>query len=205
MKKLLIRLLTILIYITALLGLVNFQIWVLLNIKMMIMVALGTLLLTLSNYKKGMAIDDLKTSASWNAMLTSYLTTFILLFSRLSNNQEYTNLLKDVAMNCRPLLYGLIINILLKSELPKSIKEIYKDSAKSINDTEADKQKLKAAGLTEREVEIALYILKGISNKEIGEKLYISESTVKKHTSNFYKKINVKNREQLKQYISKLI
>jgi DNA-binding CsgD family transcriptional regulator len=152
-----------------------------------------------------MTFENLKAPASWNAMLTSYLTTFILLFSRLSNNQEYDNLLPDVAMNCRPLLYGLIINIILKSELPKNNKEkIEEELVIPCNITDSIKQKLKEAGLTDREIEITSCICCGLSNKEIGEKLYISESTVKKHTSNFYKKINVDNREQLKQYIKKL-
>jgi len=211
MKKILLRMLTILIYIIALLWLVEFNVWVLFNIRMILMVLFGTLLLTLANYKKGMSLTELKTPASWNAMITAYLTTFVLLFSRLSNNNDYSNLLHDVAMNCRPLLYGLIINILLKGDSQKFIKtELPDDKIEIDSNMKLDSniellhQKLRKIGLTDREIEIAMFICNGLSNKEIGQQLFISESTVKKHTSNFYKKIKISNREQLKQFIKEL-
>ncbi len=51
--------------------------------------------------------------------------------------------------------------------------------------------------LTKREIEVLLLILKGSSNQDIADGLYISEHTVKKHLKNIYKKLNVKNRIQL--------
>jgi DNA-binding CsgD family transcriptional regulator len=174
------------------------------------MVAFGTVLLTLSNYKKGMTLEDLRVPASWNAMVTAYLTTFVFLFSRLSTN-DADDLLYDVALNCRPLLYGLIINVLLKSDF-KMPRRLYPVDQIIVHDSKTDlkvpidiiKQKLMEVGLTEREIEIAIFINSGLSNRNISDKLYISESTVKKHTSNFYRKINISNREQLKQYIKEL-
>ena len=208
MKKLLIRFLTIIIYLVILLGLTEFNLWALLDVKTILMSIIGTVLLTLSGYKKGMLIEDLKASAGWNAMLTAYLTTFVLLFSRLSGPQNTDRLLYDVAMNCRPLLYGLIINILLRGDEAKSNihatsqQEILKENTEQSTYNEDNcKRILSQEGLTEREIEIACDIIQGQSNREIGEKLFISESTVKKHSSNFYKKLGINNREQLKQYI----
>jgi DNA-binding NarL/FixJ family response regulator len=48
--------------------------------------------------------------------------------------------------------------------------------------------------LTTREEEILSLISKGLSNREISEKLYISINTVKAHTSDIMKKIGAQNR-----------
>jgi DNA-binding NarL/FixJ family response regulator len=51
-----------------------------------------------------------------------------------------------------------------------------------------------AALLTVREIEIAQMVAKGLRNKNIGEKLFISEGTVKTHLHNIYEKLNVNSR-----------
>ncbi|UCZ52426.1 response regulator transcription factor [Bacillus shivajii] len=50
--------------------------------------------------------------------------------------------------------------------------------------------------LTEREKEVLVCLVEGLSNKEIGEKLFISEKTVKIHVSKIFRKLNVKSRSQ---------
>ncbi|TBX52269.1 response regulator transcription factor [Bacillus mycoides] len=50
--------------------------------------------------------------------------------------------------------------------------------------------------LTEREKEILFELVKGLSNKEIAEVLYISDKTVKIHINKIFKKLNVKSRSQ---------
>lgn len=57
-----------------------------------------------------------------------------------------------------------------------------------------DKEKLNL--LTKREVEVLKLMAFGAYNKEIGEKLNISERTVKNHISNIFKKIDVSDRTQ---------
>jgi DNA-binding NarL/FixJ family response regulator len=51
-----------------------------------------------------------------------------------------------------------------------------------------------AANLTEREDEILRLIARGARDKEIADKLYISESTVKKHVQNVLRKLHARNR-----------
>lgn len=51
-------------------------------------------------------------------------------------------------------------------------------------------------GISKREFEVLQELVSGVSNKEIGEKLFLSESTVKSHLSSIYTKLHVKNRAQ---------
>ena len=51
--------------------------------------------------------------------------------------------------------------------------------------------------LTPREREIAMLMATGLTNKEIGEKLFVSEQTVKNHVSNIYRKLGIDDRTQL--------
>jgi DNA-binding NarL/FixJ family response regulator len=55
-------------------------------------------------------------------------------------------------------------------------------------------------GLTPRELEIIGYIACGENNKEIAEKLFISEKTVKNHVSNILRKMNLEDRTQVAVY-----
>lgn len=51
--------------------------------------------------------------------------------------------------------------------------------------------------LTKREIEVVELVVKGFSNPQIGRHLYIAENTVKRHLSNIFAKLNVKNRYEL--------
>jgi len=54
--------------------------------------------------------------------------------------------------------------------------------------------------LTPREIEITRMIARGLGNREIGEKLFISEGTVKTHLHTIYEKLGIKSRLQLANY-----
>jgi DNA-binding CsgD family transcriptional regulator len=59
-----------------------------------------------------------------------------------------------------------------------------------------DEAKVKATGLTPREHEILVLIAAGHSNREIAEKLFVSENTVKTHSSRVFEKLGVNRRVQ---------
>ena len=50
--------------------------------------------------------------------------------------------------------------------------------------------------LSKRELEVLREIAMGYTNKEIGEKLFVSENTVKTHLNNIYMKLEVNRRTQ---------
>ena len=59
-----------------------------------------------------------------------------------------------------------------------------------------DAGKLKELGITPREHEILGLIAEGLSNREIGERLFVSENTVKTHSSRLFDKLGVNRRVQ---------
>ncbi len=66
---------------------------------------------------------------------------------------------------------------------------------------EADLKKL---GITKREYEVLGLIAQGLSNKEIADKLFVSTSTVKTHTSNLFLKLDASRRTQALQRAKEL-
>ena len=59
--------------------------------------------------------------------------------------------------------------------------------------------------LTKREKEILKHILQGEKRKEIALNLFVTESAVKKHTTNIFKKLEVLNRTELYEKVGRLI
>jgi LuxR family maltose regulon positive regulatory protein len=50
--------------------------------------------------------------------------------------------------------------------------------------------------LSRREIEVLQLVAAGLSNREVGERLFLSLDTVKGHNRNIYGKLEVKNRTQ---------
>jgi len=59
-----------------------------------------------------------------------------------------------------------------------------------------DARRLEAFGITPREHEILTLIAEGLSNREIAERLFVSENTVKTHSSRVFDKLHAKRRTQ---------
>ncbi len=59
-----------------------------------------------------------------------------------------------------------------------------------------DPARLERFGITAREHEILTLIAEGLSNREIAERLFVSENTVKTHSSRLFDKLNAKRRTQ---------
>jgi ATP/maltotriose-dependent transcriptional regulator MalT len=59
-----------------------------------------------------------------------------------------------------------------------------------------DEKKREYLGITRRELEVLELIAQGMSNREIAEKLYVSENTVKTHSSRVFDKLGARRRTQ---------
>ena len=78
-------------------------------------------------------------------------------------------------------------------EVPVPVREFVKDQAR-----------LEQLGITAREFEILELIAGGMSNREIAEKLFVSENTVKTHSSRLFDKLSAKRRTQAVQIAKEL-
>lgn len=61
---------------------------------------------------------------------------------------------------------------------------------------EVDQKQIETIGLSKREYEVLVEMASGYSNKEIADRLFVSESTIKTHVSSVLLKLNAKRRTQ---------
>lgn len=57
-------------------------------------------------------------------------------------------------------------------------------------------ERLEKLGITKRELEILELMAAGLSNREIAERIFVSENTVKTHSSRLFEKLSAKRRTQ---------
>ena len=60
--------------------------------------------------------------------------------------------------------------------------------------------RIEALGITPRELEVLQLIAEGLSNKEMAERLFVSENTVKTHASRVFDKLGASRRTQAVQF-----
>ena len=65
-----------------------------------------------------------------------------------------------------------------------------------VEEFELDEANLRDVGITPRELEILGLIAAGLSNRQIGDRLFITESTVKTHAYRLFDKLDVRRRVQ---------
>lgn len=91
---------------------------------------------------------------------------------------------------------GLGIWLGFKSNRKKEVLIIKEVPAPSSRPFAVNEERLRDLGITKRELEILALIAKGMSNREIAEKLFVSENTVKTHSSRLFDKLSAKRRTQ---------
>lgn len=91
---------------------------------------------------------------------------------------------------------------LLSEHLSVKLKLMFPNGIADSKKFKYDDEKLKNHLITNREREIISLICNGLTNREIADRLCISESTVKKHNNSIFTKFSVNNRVQLLQEIA---
>jgi LuxR family maltose regulon positive regulatory protein len=105
--------------------------------------------------------------------------------------------------NCdfiKPLLEKLYHQDIYQSEI-KRIFEVYKAYQKAFERITQEFFDTAKPVLTDRENEIAMLAADGLSNREIGKRLFISENTVKSRLKSIFEKFEINSRVLLKQHL----
>jgi DNA-binding NarL/FixJ family response regulator len=79
----------------------------------------------------------------------------------------------------------------------QNIQAEWRLSQPNLHETEETKLLLEELNLTVREKEVLILLTQGLSNSEIGDKLFLSPRTIEKYVSSLLKKTNLNNRKEL--------
>jgi DNA-binding NarL/FixJ family response regulator len=125
----------------------------------------------------------------------------------LTATEDDREVVRAVRMGARGIvLKDSATELLLKSIRTVHAGEIWLDKKKTSDVIEAFKKSAESGPrrekplLSDREKEIVQLVAQGFRNREIGEKLFISEQTVKNHLHNIFDKLGVSDRLELALY-----
>lgn len=219
----------ILLYLVLMAVFLKFDLRLLFDLRQFLLVLFGTALLLLPSLKernagegqklpeagKGKLISRVKdffvgeqARIGQNAIWAGILQTFVLLFLNMNLVGGEFSAMQTAAISSRPILYGFCIWIILQDskEAEEKAHEGHLDGVESggaatevLYAEEDYRSCLQELGLTKREVEIAFHVMQNETNAEIAERLFISETTVKKHLSNIFSKLEIGQRQQIKE------
>ena len=92
-----------------------------------------------------------------------------------------------------------VLGVLGVREVPEVLGVPVRDVAKA-EPFKVDAARIAALGITPRELEVLQLIAEGLSNKEMAERMFVSENTVKTHASRVFDKLGASRRTQAVQF-----
>ncbi len=171
------------------------------------MFLLGSIILCVPHLEKGMKWRGFGNIFRENAILAGTLESFTLLFVSMNLGElPQEQILRELVLDVRPMFYGFVCYEILKEkkgqirteEIPAEEKPGKEDSGKKLPRQSVPQKEPDLSVLTRQEKQVAALVKAGLTNREIGEELCISESTVKKHMSNIFEKLQISSRKELK-------
>lgn len=192
--KLIKKCIAILLYLLLTAFFLQFDMARLFDWKQIGLVIIGTVILYLPHINGEVKHLD-KSLIGQSALMGSMIACFVLLFTTLSKPVGQEKMFSEIALACRPLLYGFCIWIIFRTETSEGQENRERRGELTVEDCRVALQEL---GLTKREIEVSLLVIKGMTNGEIAQELYISETTVKKHLSNVFTKLEIGGRDELR-------
>ena len=119
-------------------------------------------------------------------VFSALIVALLVLFQLGKYSYFYGDISIEVAIAVVAIIFFVIGVYINKKSLTK----------KSVTSNTIDSKKINELGISAREYEVLVHISKGMSNKEIADELFISESTIKTHVSNLLVKLDAKRRTQ---------
>jgi LuxR family maltose regulon positive regulatory protein len=131
-----------------------------------------------------------------------------LAYSKVSENEQALHELEQAVLLAQPggfirsftdigsSIYPLLTQLHDKGVAPEYVQEIQASFPKAFSENSFVATITSKKLLTPRQIEILTLLQKGYSYQEISSNLTISVNTVKKHVSNIYENLEVKNRQQ---------
>lgn len=117
--------------------------------------------------------------------------------------QDHEYIAQALSIGCK----GYILKHNIKGIIP-AINAVYAGNmvfdSKIVSGIRKYAEKEVKLNLSDREYDILLLVAKGLNNKEIAEKLYLSEGTVRNYISNMLEKLGLRDRTQLAIYYYKM-
>jgi NarL family two-component system response regulator LiaR len=92
---------------------------------------------------------------------------------------------------------GIWLGLTLTRKKPVIVKEV---PAPTAGPFVVDQARMNELGITPREMEILGLMASGLSNREIAARLFVSENTVKTHSSRLFDKLGARRRTQAVQF-----
>lgn len=157
------------------------------DFKYLVILITGTGLLSVIEWKNRPLVKERQKLFRDNLFLTSILMTIVILFGILTNTSSHMNYRFELLNALKPLLLALVLHVACIRIIGNQARKYPKDM-RIVTLLES---------LSRREKEVYDLAVKGLSNKEIGDTLFIAESTVKKHMQHILKKLECSNRDEL--------
>lgn len=108
--------------------------------------------------------------------------------------QDYTSLLVSLraALNGQSVFGGAVVN-----KLPEIMQKAGEESMAYTGDVAGSTFDYKTHDITEKEYQVIQLVSEGYSNKEIAERIFLSEGTVRNYLSQILEKLELRDRTQL--------
>jgi len=166
---------------------VQFEFFKVEDMKLFVILILGTMILILLGTNDLSDWVELSNKFRFNLFLTGMLMSLMLIFNLFGVKISEVQI-SSMILCLKPMILCLVIYLPVMNVLNRLM-------VKQNEKKEPDLSDLRT--LSRRETEVYEMAIQGFNNKEISVKLYIAESTVKKHMQNILKKTSCDDRHML--------